>query len=115
VSIASLGVFRWAIGNDWSTESSRGAALTVFMLAQMVLLVSTRSSRLPMWRVWTRPTRQLITAWIALLATVVLMLTVPALSTLLAVAPFELTAVLPLVALVLVSTAWPEAVKQIRQ
>jgi Ca2+-transporting ATPase len=114
VSANVLGVFAWAISRDWNVDEARGAALFTLLMAQMVLMVSTRSSHLPMWRVWIRPTRELWFGWVAIVVTIVAIFAVPQLSELLSVSVFDARTLVPMLALVLVSTLWTEIAKAIK-
>lgn len=115
VSAAVIGMYRWALSTGLSEFQARGASFTVLLLCQAVLMVSTRSSRLPLWRVWVRPTRQLWAGWAALGLTLLAMVSVPEISRLLAVAPFPWSVTPMIVGLVVVSTLWTEAAKWLRR
>lgn len=114
VSAAVVGIYRWSLIGGMTETQARAAGLVLLLACQAILMVSTRSSRLPVWRVWVRPTRQLLAGWVAIGATIGAMTVVPDVSELLAVSPIPWSIAPIIISLAVVCTLWPEVVKGVR-
>lgn len=108
VSIAVALIFVWALNADVPETQARGMGFVTLLMAQIPLLVVTRSGAQPLWRGGVQVTRFLVGGVISIVLLTMIFLFVPALAEIVKIAPFDVQYWPAIVLAVICSTSWAE-------
>lgn len=107
-----LAVYLLDLRNGYSAEVARGMALATMLTGQMLLVLTERSTRLPVWRQSFRDNRRLLPILAGTVAMMAFMLYVPALANTFRVAPPTVAHLCEALLVAALCTLWSEPFKR---